>query len=135
MSKTTISASATALPSRRLILAAAPAAAILAPLHVAAVEESHLTTLIERHKAACAAFDDASGFDDKVPENDPRFPVFGEQHAALFEAEAAALDELCAYRPKTIEEVRQRGDYLVVWTRTCLLTPKQESALLASHAS
>jgi hypothetical protein len=135
MSKNTVSASATGLPSRRLILAAAPAAAFLTSAHTIAAEETPLATLIERHKAACAAFDSASGLDDEVAGDDPRFPALSEQRAVLFDAEMAALDELCAYRPKTIEEARQRGDYLVAWTRFYSLTAEQERALLQSYAS
>jgi hypothetical protein len=61
MSKNTISASATGLPSRRLVLAAGSAAVVLGSISVAAhtAENSELSELIARHRAAREAFCEA----------------------------------------------------------------------------
>lgn len=73
MSNTTVSASATALPSRRLLLAAGPAAtALMALPAVAANDPSPLLALIQRGKAATAAYNDLCNkpefdFDDSDP--------------------------------------------------------------------
>jgi hypothetical protein len=55
MSKNTISASATGLPSRRLFLAAGPAAAVLGALSTAARAEQADAKLIEAARAGIAA--------------------------------------------------------------------------------
>lgn len=135
MSKTTVSASAIALPSRRIILAAAPVVALAASMRQAVAGENRLPGLIKRHRAAHKAFNEICGFDDRVKPTDPRYAGLCAEHARLDEAEEIALNDLCSYRPKTMREVRERSDYLVEFLRRNQFTDEQEKALFLSFAS
>lgn len=70
MSKNTISASATGLPSRRLFIAAGSAATVLGGLGSAAqgAETSELSTLIEAHRSAYDRLDSACGVRNDIEE-------------------------------------------------------------------
>jgi hypothetical protein len=135
MSKTTISASATGLPSRRLFLATAPVVALAASMRHVVAGEKTLARLIERHRAAHKAFNEICGFEDRVKPNDPRYSALCAEHARLDEAEEIALTDLCSYRPKTMREVRERGDYLAAFAQRNQFTSDQETSLLLSHAN
>ncbi|WP_374545274.1 hypothetical protein [Rhodoblastus sp.] len=112
MSKTTVSASATGLPSRRLFLASGPAAAVLISLRKAAAEESPLSALIERHRVAYAEFNDACGFADFIEEGDPAFAAAAGKYERLNKVEDALMDELLAFPVKTLEDGRTKAAYL-----------------------
>ncbi len=116
--------------SRRHFLAVARNAAVAAigasaaGLLVAAPRT--LSAIIERHRAAYRDVEALFGLGE--PDDD--------EFSRLSGAEGYALDELCAFRPGTIEEARLRSDYLVGFLRQgALISPDQFTDLVASFAS
>lgn len=113
MSKTKVSASAVGLPSRRLFLASGPAAAVFASLRKAAAEESPIDRLIEGHKAAWRALDDACAQLER-DEDGPVYPTgFCEFDRACVD-EKAALFALCCYPTHTPADARAKAEYLAI---------------------
>lgn len=136
MSKHAPTNNAAGAPSRRAILAAGSAAAVLSTASIAAVAETPLGAMIERHKAVYAAFNDSCGFEDRLAKDDPRFAARKAECERLSAEEERALNELCAYRPRDIAEVRERADYFRDYVLNwCELPPEQEQALRDSYTS
>ena len=94
-----------------------------------------LEALIEAHKTAKSAFDDICCFEDDVAETDPRHAVLSAEYEVRDSVEDDALTALCAYRPETIAEVRQRGEYLANHAKRGVFQPHQLDALLDSFAA
>lgn len=114
MSKTTVSASATALPSRRLLLAACPAAtALMALPAVAANDPSLLLALVERGKAAATAYNELCEkpeFD--LHDSNPLKAEFNAELSRLHEEEWDVVAEICAYPARSMEEARIKAAYI-----------------------
>lgn len=114
-------------------LAAAGAATAALPVTTAAAAPaSSLAALIEAHKAAWRAREDYRGIEDRL---DPRYYLVDAEEERIALAEWGALTSLCAYRPQNMEEVRQRGDYLVEFRDGDDLNEDQLTALFASFRS
>ena len=108
-------------------------AAVALPTAPAAVLS--LSAMIERHRAAYIAFNDICGFEDRVEESDPRFEALSAEWHRCNDVEEAALDELCTFRPKTMQEVHERADYLAVLLKRYEMSPEQDMALIDSYRS
>lgn len=132
MSKNTISASATGLPSRRLFLSAGPAAAVFMSLRKAAAEESPLETLIAQHKAADEAFVEMAEQEDRFPKGDPRKKELSVEVSRLSMAEDDAITNICAYPSKSMQEARSKAEYLASYFDMFAPMECQVEALLRS---
>jgi hypothetical protein len=119
---------ATALPATVASASAAlPLPAMAPPVTVA--------TMIESYRIVRARFHDACDVTDTVRAEQEGRMVLVEDEAeydAASSEESSALLALCAYRPVTMEEIRERGRYLVELAGE--LSPDQLDALFASYA-
>lgn len=133
MSKTIVSASAVALPNRRLFLAAGPAVGVFLSLRKAAAEESPLPGLIAVYEKALAAFEQVCDFSDFIDDGDPVYVEMEAKCAARSTAEAAALMDVCAYQCRTLDEARLKAEFLDgLLTHGVIISDDQWSALLCS---
>ncbi len=117
MSKTKVSASAIALPSRRLFLASGPAAAVFASLLKATAEESPISALIRRHKAAWQALNDARACWD-LEEDDPRRPALEREWERRRVAEEDAILQICSCPARTRQAESAKAEYLTRYFET-----------------
>jgi hypothetical protein len=109
MSKTKVSASAIGLPSRRLFLAAGPAAAVLTSLRKAAAEDSPIVNLIALHRQAVGAFyENAAREEDILCSVDsreaPEMWAWEEENTATFWAMENSFRALCAEPARSLAE-------------------------------
>ena len=133
MSKTIVSASAVALPNRRLFLAAGPAVGVFLSLRKAAAEESPLPGLIAVYGASLAAFEQVCDFSDFIDDSDPAYVEMDAKCDACSEAEAAALMDVCAYQCRTLKEAEIKAEFLAgLLTRGLIISDDHWSALLCS---
>ena len=111
-------------PNRRAIIGAiatAPAAAI--PMFAPASETDPIFALIERHRRAARAFEDAASMADEI-EADSSIDALGE-------AESAAMEALLSTAPRTAAGVRAAlqyladfdEDFLPVFVKTLVAAP------------
>ncbi|MBB4197882.1 hypothetical protein CCR94_16160 [Rhodoblastus sphagnicola] len=121
MSNNASPAKATALPDRRLFLAAGPAAAVMASLRKANAEESPLLALIAEYRRAKDAYGVACRADDEHPDL-PR----------LLDEETAALEALCAHPVSSVEDVRAKSGALFAYVDYMAMPEDCYTALLRS---
>ena len=126
-----------AIHSRRVFLAAGPATAVFASLSAAARAEarSPLRELIEAHRRSYFAFEEICGPEDDTDEDDPEYPAIKAEWKRRSRAERKAMDAVCAYPAKTLEEARRKADYLFNHTQGAELGVWQYRALLGSFAA
>jgi hypothetical protein len=139
---------ATPLPTDRRallrgIIAGAAGAATTLPATVASASAvlpamapaATVAMLIEKHRVAYPRWLNACDLTDEIRAEEEGREVTVEdeaEHDAASFAEDDALLALCAYRPATMEEVRERGMYLAKFSKE--LSPEQFEALFASYA-
>ena len=116
MTKSKTSTNALGSPSRRLFLAAGPAAAVFAGLHnKAAAEGSPIAELIERHKAALEAFTEACEREDALSHDkeSAAYKQADDDWNRLGEAESDALTALLAHKAANLDEARTKAQYML----------------------
>ncbi len=126
-------------PSRRLFLAAGPAAAVFTALRSEAAPApaplSPLTILIEAHKIAWREFSEIVGTDGNLSSDDPRYLNVHAEWNRLSDAESDAWFALCEYRPQNMQEVHQGGDYLAAFETRDEFLVEQYVSLIESFRS
>ncbi|WP_298356934.1 hypothetical protein [Rhodoblastus sp.] len=120
-----------ASPSRRAILAAAPAAAALSTVGTASGKESPILNLIERHKAAWRALD-AACFCWDLDEDDSRLPALSLEWKRASAAESEAFLMVCACPTASARDARVKARYLGDYFRDFPPSGEQVAALLRS---
>jgi hypothetical protein len=129
-----VRANAHAMPiDRRLFLAAGSAAAVFGALHVAAA--SLVDSLIAAHRSAWRAYREICTSEDELEIFDPEYPAVHAEWKRRSDVEMAAMLALCAFRPATLQEVHQRGDYLADFLDVEQMGREQALTLLRSFKS
>jgi hypothetical protein len=126
-----------AIHSRRVFLAAGPATAVFASLSAAARAEaqSPLRELIEAHRRSHVAFEEICGPEGDADMNSPEYPAVRAEWERRNAAEEEAMDAVCAYPAKTLEEASCKAEYLLNHTERGELQDWQYRAVLGSFAA
>ena len=123
-----------AMNSRRVFLAAGSASAVFGAL-AAARAQSPLIELIEAHRRSYFAFEEICGPEGDADENSPDIQRSARNGNVATAAEEEAMDAVCAYPAKTIEEARCKAEYLFNHTERGELQDRQYRAVLGSFAA
>lgn len=115
MSKTTISAVATGLPTRRLFLAAGSAATVFGAITAAArgAEASDLRSLIAKHRVARETFCEAVDIEEEADQTGVGIDAAQALWQETNDAEKAAAIAVLSYPCQAIEEARIKAEYVL----------------------
>jgi hypothetical protein len=114
MLKNIPSASDTALPDRRLFLAAGSATALFAAVaKTSAADHSPLVALIETNRAARQAFCEAVDIEQEAERTGLNVEAADALWQEKNDAERASAIDLLSYSCRTIEEVRIKAEYIL----------------------
>ncbi|WP_424362951.1 hypothetical protein [Methylocystis parvus] len=97
--------------SRRLFIAAGPAAVVFPALRSAATQEG-LAGLIAKHRDIYVRFNEMCDFEDRVSETDPHFAALRAEWEYLDAAEVETLGAVLAHPVSTIEGAKTKAAYL-----------------------